>query len=257
MKDTGRDFIIAGLVLLLSCWPCFVQGTESGGAAGDARTRPASTGIDPTEIVGRYAINYAYVEKNSGTERHNLGLKFEKDFFESVKIGVILPLTYAKTVEGGEESGLGDMKVIGGWRFYHREKMSALLSVFGTLDTSTDSVLGDGNYKLQTGLTVSWRRSEWLLALAGGWTVSEDSMQNEVSISPLLGYQPMAKYLSYITVGPSYGYGLESHEDALGVTLFMGKVLPNKDVLALGMQNNLDGVDDNKVFLLASWKRLF
>ena len=66
----------------------------------------------------------------------------------------------------------------------------------------------------------------------------------------------MAKYLSYITVGPSYSYWLESEEDALGVTIFMGKVLPNKDVLALGTQFNLVGEDENKVFLLMSWKRL-
>ena len=28
MKDTKRDFIAAGLVLLLSCWPCFVSSDE-------------------------------------------------------------------------------------------------------------------------------------------------------------------------------------------------------------------------------------
>ena len=257
MRYTKRELIRAGLVLLLSCGPCFVSGAESGGAAGDARAKPASTGIDPTEIVGRYAINYAYVEKDSGTKRHNLGLLFEKDFLQKVKLGVTLPLTYAKPVEGSEEKGLGDVKVIGGWRFYHREKFSAMLSAFGTLDTSSNKLLGEGNYKLQTGLAGSWRLSEVLLSLATSWTLSENSLHNQVSISPLLGYQPMAKYLSYITVGPSYSYGLESYEDALGVTMFMGKVLPNKDVLALGMQSNIDGVDDNKAFLLCSWKRLF
>jgi hypothetical protein len=225
--------------------------------AREKREKPDSTGIDPTEIIGRYSVNYAFVEKDNGTKRHNLGLGFEKDISSSIKVGVTVPLTYAETIDGNEEEGLGEVKLIGGWRFYHREKLSALLSVFGVMDTSSDALLGDGNYKLQTGLVTSWRRSKWLFSLTGGWTLSEDSDFNEVSVSPLLGYQPMAKYLSYITVGPSYSYGLETHEDALGITVFLGKVMPNKDVLALGTQYNLEGEDDNKAFLLLSWKRLF
>ena len=63
--------------------------------------------------------------------------------------------------------------------------------------------------------------------------------QNDVSLSPLLAYQPMGRYLSYITLGPTFSYGLETEEDALSATVFMGKVLPNKDVLALGSQYNL------------------
>jgi hypothetical protein len=233
--------------------------SDAGGAqvqqnAGD---RPSSTGIDQTEIIGRYAANYAYVEKDNGTTRHNLGLGFEKDVSGSVKLGFVVPVTYAETREGEDAFGLGDASLNGGWRFYHSPGFSALLSARVVLDTSSDEILGDGSYKLQTGAVASWRISRWLATLAGGWTLSEDSSRNEVSLSPLLGYQPMGKYLSYVTLGPSYSYGLDTEEDALSATVFLGKVLPNGDVLALGSQYNIEGVDDNKAFLLLSWKRLF
>jgi hypothetical protein len=225
--------------------------------AQQAWEKPDSIGIDQTEIIGRYAANYAFFEKDDGTKRHNLALLLEKDFTKSIKAGLIVPLTYAETLDGDEETGVGDVKLNLGWRFYHTPKFSALLSGRGVLDTATEDILGDASYKLQTGLVGSWRKAAWLFSLAGGWTLSEDSDQNDVSISPLLGWQPMAKYLSYITLGPSFSYGLETEEDALGVTVFLGKVMKNKDVIALGSQYNLEGVDDNKAFLLLSWKRLF
>jgi hypothetical protein len=223
----------------------------------DRGDRPSSTGIDQTEIVGRYSANYVYVEKDNGTRRHNLGLGFEKDVSGSVKLGFVVPVTYAERSDGEDAFGLGEVKLNGGWRFYHSPQLSALLALRVVLDTSTDEILGDGSYKVQPGMAASWRKSKWLLTLAGACTMSEDSDQNDVSLSPLLGYQPMGKYLSYITLGPTYSYGLETEEDALSVTVFMGKVLPNRDVLALGTQYNIEGVDDNKAFLLLSWRRLF
>ena len=45
----------------------FVQGAGGAQARQDAGDRPSSTGIDQREIIGRYAANYAYVEKDNGT----------------------------------------------------------------------------------------------------------------------------------------------------------------------------------------------
>ncbi len=246
--------VIAILCLLLNL---LLLGAEAAGTRQTKEERPVSIGIDQTEIIGRYSVNYVYVEKDNGTERHNLGLGLDKDISDSAKLGFAIPVTYAETGEGDSADGIGDVKLIVGWRFYHTPGLSALVSARVVLDTSTDDILGDGNYKLQPATAVSWRKTKWLLTLAGSCTVSEDSDQNDVNLSPLLGYQPMGKYLSYVTVGPSFTYGLETYEDAVNVTTFMGKVLPNHDVVALGSQYNVEGVDDNKAFLLLSWRRLF
>lgn len=225
--------------------------------AGGVGKGESSVGIDPTEIIGRYAINYAYVEKDTGTTRHNVGLQFEKDLSKSSKISIGVPLTYAEGVDGSDETGVGDVKLGGGYRFYHRDSFSALLGARVILDTASEELLGDGRTKLDSQVAMSWRRGVWLTSLSVGGTLSEEPDQNTVRVAPLLGWQPRKKYLGYITIGPSFSYRFDDEEEAISVACFLGNVLPNKDVVALGTRFNIEGEEENETFVLASWKRLF
>jgi len=101
-------------------------GAEAAGTRQTEEDRPVSLGIDQTEIIGRYSANYVYVEKDNGTERHNLGLGLDKDISDSAKLGFVIPVTYAETGEGDSAEGIGDVKLNAGWRFYHTPGLSAL-----------------------------------------------------------------------------------------------------------------------------------
>jgi hypothetical protein len=216
-----------------------------------------SLGIDSTEIIGKIGVDYSYFDKEDGTQRHSALLGFDKELSKTTKLGLRIPYTFAETKAGDKEQGLGDIGFNIGNRFYHSESFSALAGVRATLDTAAEDILGDGNHKASLGGALSWRKGKWLKTLAGGFTASEDKDDNAVNLSPLLGYQPMGKYISYITFGLSSSYKTESSDFITGLTVFGGKVLPNQDIFAFGTRISIDGPDDNKTVVFLSYRRLY
>ena len=241
----------AVLVFVAFLVPCLWAGSSG------KQNKAPSAGIDPTEIIGRFGLNYSYVEKKSGLERQSVGVVFEKDLSETSKVGIRVPFTMADAPDGSSTEGMGDTTILAGHRFYHTEGFSALASVFVSLDTASEEQLGEGENSVGAGVSGAWRRDAWLLALSGNGRVSGDEEDNSLGVSPLIGYQPMAKYLSYITLGPSFSYRIESGDHITTATVFGGKILANGDVIALGIRATVDGPDDNDLIVLASFKRLF
>ena len=215
------------------------------------------TGLDPTEVVGRIEFNYNYTERENKTERHSGVLVLEKDVNATSVFAVDVPLVAAKLPIGDEQYGIGDV------RFRFRKlayKSGKFATAFGTgleLDTASDDQLGDGNASLRVSMFNSYKHGEWIFAAFNSVSYSEDENYNQVTVAPMVAYQPMGTYLSYVRLFLPVGYLTEREESVTNVFLNLGKVMPNKDIYAIGTKQNLSGPDDDQFVFLLSYRRLF
>jgi len=215
------------------------------------------TGIDPTEIIGRIEFNYTYVEKEVGTLRHSGVFRFDRDINESTIVKMEVPVATAEIVNGGSESGLGDVGFSLAHRFYHSDFFSSMVGGSITLDTASDSALGESANSLTLGTFNSWRPKPWLYAAIMFAKFSEETDDNRFTFAPLIGYQPMMEYLSYVTVGPSASHYWNRNDTAFGTVVSLGKVMKNGDIYSFGSRFSLDGESDDKTVLTLGYRRLF
>jgi hypothetical protein len=222
----------------------------------EERAKPKSLGIDPTEVIGRIGVNYTFIERNSGTLRHSALVGFSKALTDSSNIGINVPFTVADIEGAGSKKGLGNIGLRASSRFYHADTFSALVGARLLLNTATDDALGDDTLSGTLGLSTAWRKKKMLYALSSSLGLDEDSEQNSISLSPFIGYQPMNRYISYLTLGPSFSQRLEENERFTTATIFAGKVMPNMDIFAAGTRFTIDGEDQNKSVILLSYRRI-
>ena len=215
----------------------------------DASSPTSRTGIDPTDIRTRIEAAYTYNERASGVTRHNINLRLEREFpGRNLNVRLDVPLIYADIPAASSQDGLGDIGIRVNYRYKNTPGHSALVAGTITLDTASDDALGDGTTKL-TGVWVnSWRRQAWMLSAVTLATWSDSGEHDSAGVVPLLAYQPMKKYWSYISVGLPVVRDLDDDETiVLGVFRF-GKVFNNGSVAYLGTRIDLsDNADDDLV----------
>ena len=223
----------------------------------DKKLAAEQTGIDPTEVIGRIEFNYSYVEKEIGTKRHSGVFRFDRDINDSTLIKVEVPIATAELVDGGRENGLGDIGFSLANRFYHSDSFSSMIGGAITLDTATDPSLGESANSLTLGTFNSFRVKPWLFSGILFAKFSEESEDNRLTFAPLIGYQPMVEYLSYVPVGPSASHYWERDDTFFGTVVSLGKVMKNGDVYSFGSRFSLDGESDDKLVINLGYRRLF
>ncbi|MDG2392933.1 MAG: hypothetical protein P8M49_05435 [Thalassotalea sp.] len=216
-----------------------------------------ATGLDPTQVVGRVEFNYSYIEKKNGTERQSGILALDKDISKKTVIGMEIPLATAQLANGDEQNGIGDVKLQIRHLAFVKGKFVTSFGSSVTLDTSSEDQLGDNAHAIGVGMFNAWKHGEWLVANVTSVKVSEDENYDSVSLSPIVAYQPMAKYLSYIRVAGSYVLRTDSGDSITNAFVNLGKVMPNKDVYSFGTKFNISGPDDDDFVLFLGYRRLF
>ncbi|WNC71773.1 hypothetical protein RGQ13_16875 [Thalassotalea psychrophila] len=217
------------------------------------------TGLDPTEVIGRIEFNYTYLEQKNGTERHSGVLKLDTDLDSKTIAGMEVPLSSAKLSDGSSQNGIGDV----GFNIRRSVYVSPSFSVMAgggiTLDTASDDQLGDGSHNVSAGVFTAWRHGTWMIANITSIKFHEDHAKdlNSFSLVPLIAYQPMGKYLSYVSLGLPFSYRYESEDEVMNGFLSFGKVMANKDVYSVGSKFNISGPDNDDFVLTIGYKRLF
>lgn len=216
------------------------------------------TGLDPTEVVARIEFNYTYLEQTTGTERHSGILKLDTDLTKTTVVGVEVPLASAKLDNGSDQNGIGDVGFKIRSLVYASKSFSTMVGGGVTFDTASDDELGEGDHKASIGMFNAWRHGEWLVASISSLRFYKEKDElNSLSISPLIAYQPMGEYFSYISVGLPFSYRYDAEEEVMNAFLAIGKVMPNKDVYSFGTKINISGPDIDDFVLTIGYKRLF
>ena len=217
------------------------------------------TGLDPTEVIGRIEFNYTYLEQKSGTERHSGVLKMDTDLDSKTIAGVEIPLSSAKLPDGNDQNGVGDVSFNIRRSVYVSPSFSVMAGGGITLDTAGDDQLGEGSHNVSAGVFTAWRHGTWMIANIASLKFYEDHAKdlNSFSLIPLIAYQPMAEYLSFVSLGLPFSYRYDAEEEVLNAFLSFGKVMANKDVYSVGTKFNISGPDTDDFVLTIGYKRLF
>ncbi|TRX53166.1 hypothetical protein [Thalassomonas sp. M1454] len=265
--------LIASCVLLFSSLGANAQESEQ--QSSESQTRPTkeltakeldleakqkaaeATGLDPTQVVGRVEFNYSYIEKKNGTERQSGILALDKDTSKKTVIGMEIPIATAKLANGEEQNGIGDVKLQIRHLAFVKGKFVTSFGSSITLDTASEDQLGDNANAIGVGMFNAWKHGEWLVANITSVKVSEDENYDSVSLSPIVAYQPMGEYLSYVRLAGSYVLRTDSGDSITNAYVNLGKVMPNKDVYSFGTKFNISGPDDDDFVLFLGYRRLF
>ncbi|WOH37018.1 hypothetical protein RI844_16850 [Thalassotalea fonticola] len=217
------------------------------------------TGLDPTEVIGRVEFNYTYLEQKTGTERHSGVLKVDTDLDDKTIVGFEMPLSSAKIPDGSEQNGIGDIGINIRRSVYVSPSFSVMAGGGITFDTASDDQLGEGSHRLSAGVFTAWRHGEWMIANITSLRLYESHAEdlNSFSLVPLIAWQPMGEYLSFISLGLPFSYRYESEEEVMNGFLSFGKVMSNKDVYSIGSKFNISGPDNDDFVLTLGYKRLF
>lgn len=217
----------------------------------------AATGLDPTQVIGRVEFNYSYTEKQNGTKRQSGILGIDKDINKTTVVGIKVPLATAELGNGDEQHGIGDVKLQIRTLAFIKGKFITSFGASITLDTASADQLGNNSNSVGAGMFNAWKHGEWLVANVSAVNFSEDENYNSISLSPMVAYQPMGDYVSYVRTALSYVYRTESAESITNAFINVGKVMPNKDVYSIGTKLNISGPDDDDFVVLLKYRRLF
>lgn len=217
------------------------------------------TGLDPTEVIGRVEFNYTYLEQKTGTERHSGVLKIDTDLDDKTIVGFEMPLSSAKIPDGGDQNGIGDVGINIRRSVYVSPSFSVMAGGGITFDTASEDQLGEGSHSLSAGVFTAWRHGVWMIANITSLRVYESHAEdlNSLSLVPLIAWQPMGEYLSFVSLGLPFSYRYESEDEVMNGFLSLGKVMANKDVYSIGTKFNISGPDNDDFVLTIGYKRLF
>jgi len=216
------------------------------------------TGIDPTDIRTRIEAAYTYNERGDDVTRHNINLRLEREFSgRGMNIRLDVPLLYADIPGNSSQSGLGDIGIRFNYRYTNTSRYSALIGSSISLDTASDDALGDDTTKLSGFWVNSWRRKAWLASMVTLATWSNSGEHDAAGIAPFLAYQPMKKYLSYISMGLPIIRDLDDDETITLAAFRLGKVFPGGNVTYLGTRIDLSGHADDDVVVTIGYRRLY
>ncbi len=254
MRGWATQSILYALILV-SVLPFVVHADT----AADKRDKPMQkTGIDPTDISTRIEGAYTYNDRADGTTLHNLNIRLEREFTgRGMNIRLDVPLSYADVPDAESQSGVGDLSLRLNYRFKHTPGHSALVGGTLTMDTASDDALGDETTRLSGVYVNSWRKRAWMLSavVLGAW--SESGEEDAAGLVPIVAYQPMAKYLSYVTVGLPVVRDLDDGETiTLGILRF-GKVFQGGHVAYLGTRYDLSDNADDDLVVTVGYRRMF
>ncbi len=218
----------------------------------------AKTGIDPTDIRTRIEAAYTYNERANGVTRQNFNLRLEREFTgRELNVRIDIPYIYADIPDMSSQTGVGDIGLRLNYRYRHTRGYSALVGATLTLDTAAGETLGDGTTKV-TGVWVnSWRRQAWMLSTATLATWSDSGEHDSAGVVPLVAYQPMRKYWSYVTVGVPVVRDLDDDETITLALLRIGKVFANRGIAYLGTRIDLSGNADDDLVITLGYRYLF
>ena len=241
-----------------------VSATPSLGQADDRRSDSAKpspvekTGIDPTDIRTRIEAAYTYTERANGVDRQNINLRLEREFAgQSFNLRLDIPFIAADIPDRSSEEGIGDIGVRLNYRYMNTPGRSAVLGATLTLDSASDDSLGDGTTKL-TGVWVnSWRKRVWMLSMVGLATWSESGDHDRAGVIPIVAYQPMRKYWSYVSLGVPVIRDLSDDETITIGLVRIGKVFRDGRVLYAGTRYNLSGNSDDDFVATLGFRMMF
>lgn len=233
--------------------------TAQNTARSESKGNPSQqTGIDPTDIRTRIETAYTYNERENGVTRHILNNRLEREFAgQSMNVRMDVPLVYSDIPDDPSQKGLGDIGIRFNYRYKNAPGYSALLGGTITFDTAADTALGDNTTKL-TGVWVnSWRKEAWLFSGVTLATWSESGEKDAAGIVPAVAYQPMEKYLSYVSVGLPIIRDLDDNETSALAIVRFGKVFHGGNVLYLGTRKDLSGKSDDDLVITMGYRRMF
>lgn len=216
------------------------------------------TGIDPTDIRTRFESAYTYNERSNGVTRHSINLRLEREFKgNDMNVRLDLPIIYADIPGENSQDGVGDIGVRINYRYTNTKSYSALVGSTITLDTASEDALGDGTTKL-TGVWVnSWRREIWLFSSVALATWSESGEHDAAGAIPFVAYQPMKKYLSYVSLGLPVIRDLDSDDTVTKAVMRFGKVFDGGNVAYLGTRFDLSGNADDDLVVTIGYRHMF
>ncbi len=216
------------------------------------------TGIDPTDIRTRIEAAYTYTERATGVDRQNINLRLEREFSgQRFNLRLDIPYIAADIPQTASQEGLGDIGIRLNYRYMNSPGRSALVGATLTLDTASDDSLGDGTTKF-TGVWVnSWRKNVWMFSTVGLATWSESGDHDRAGVIPLLAYQPMRKYWSYVSLGVPVVRDLSDDETITIGLVRIGKVFRAGKVLYAGTRYDLSGNSDDDFVATIGYRVMF
>ena len=250
-------FIIGLLIVVFWFTPQSTIAQDS--QAAKTSSAPAQqTGIDPTDIRTRIESAYTYNERENGVTRHSINLRLEREFTgNDMNIRLDLPIIYADIPDENSQDGVGDIGIRINYRYTNTKSYSALVGSTITLDTASEDVIGDGTTKL-TGVWVnSWRREVWLFSAVTLATWSESGEHDAAGAIPFVAYQPMKKYLSYVSLGLPVIRDLDSDDTVTMAIIRFGKVFDGGNVAYLGTRFDLSGNAEDDLVVTIGYRHIF
>ena len=219
-------------------------------------TRP-NTGLDPTEIIGRFELNYEYLEKKDGTERQSIGSVLDWNLSKTSLVGLQVPVTYAKPLIGNSETGIGDITISYKTSLGKIRNISTAIGAGIKFDTATEKILGEEANTLNLGMFNSYKTGDWLFANITFLKKSDKKEKDQITLVPLIAYQPLDTWYSYASLGFGFSFFTDTGEEAGTATFNLGKIMPNKDVYSLGTRFTVVGEADNDTVIQLGYRRLF
>jgi hypothetical protein len=257
--DLRVPALVSALCLLATVFLIVPQSTHAQNAPASRQSDDPTlrTGIDPTDIRTRIETAYTYNDRSNDVTRHSFDIRLDRAFIKyGMNIRLDLPIIYADIAHGSSQGGLGNIGITFNYRYKKTPGHSALVGGAVKINTATQEALGDGTTKL-TGVWVnSWRQRPWLLSIVTLATWSESGEYDAVGGIPLIGYQPMKKYLSYATLGFPVTQNLDDNETATTAIIRFGKVFKGGSVVNLGTRVDLSGNSDDKLVITIGYRRM-
>ena len=248
-------FFLLTVIFSIASRSVFAQDTP-GSKKSDDPTR--ETGIDPTDIRTRIEGAYTYNERSNGVTRHHINTRLEREFKgRGMNLRLDVPISYADIPDGSSQGGLGDVSVRLNYRYTNTPGYSALAAGTIRLDTASDDTLGNATTMLGGNWVHSWRRQAWLLSAAVTGTWSASGEHDSAGLVPVVAYQPMKKYLSYVNLGMPIIYNIDDGTTSAITSIRFGKTFSRGRVLYIGTRYDLTGNADDALIVTIGYRHLF
>ena len=227
----------------------------------------AKTGADPTDFITRIEPSYEFKRihqdksRNDTTDLNFLVVRGDLALRPDLSLRVDLPLAHINpgdTLSAAgfdDQFGLGDMVTQILHKPYSSQKGAFLYGLRLDLPTATEDELAAG------GLTVApiavgalFPKPKWIVAGVAQWFLADDldndplageRDRNELSLRPIVIYQPMKPYMSWINLDPDLKIDFEKdNETKLNIGVEYGKMVSKTSAFFIKPSANVGGGDE-------------
>lgn len=225
------------------------------------------TGADPTDFITRIEPSYehkrVHQDKSTGdytdvdllVVRGDLALKPNLSLRLDLPLMNLNPGDTLETLGFEDEFGIGDMVTQLLYKPYADEKKAFLYGLRLDLPTATQDELGAGGLTIAPiGVAAWFPAKKWIVAGVGQYftasNLDNDPLpgerdRSELSIRPIVIYQPMKPYMSWLNLDPDLKIDfLADNEMSLNVGVEYGKMMSRTSAFFIKPSANVGGGDE-------------